>query len=392
MPTELISEIGSSGAVPGMRIGEIRTPCLLLDLDRLERTMVEFPARVTRHGVTFRPHVKTCKNTEIGRLLQEAAGSPGIAVAKVAEAEVFAAAGFRDIVVAYPVVGEEKWARIANLARQGARMTVNFDNEIAARGISKAATAAGTLIHLQMEINAGMNRCGLWYEDIEGIARLARYAGGLPGLDFEGITTHRQVFYDGVTTVPEAGHSEGRLMTGIAQQLRSAGIPVRQVTGGGTIVGPYVAEIPGMTEVRSGTYVAFDLMNVNLGTIRRDDVALSVLTTVQSRWGADTGTCDAGSKTFSGDRGVVGTGAGIPQVVELKGMAEEVSRDIWIERLTEEHGMFRCGAGENPQIGEKLRFYPYHACTPINLADEYVGVRGDVVEKVFRVEARGKRT
>jgi D-serine deaminase-like pyridoxal phosphate-dependent protein len=392
MTSSPILEIGSTGAQPGMRIQDLRTPCLLLDLDRLDRTIVDFPARITRHGVKFRPHMKTCKNIELALRLQAAAGAAGLAFAKVSEVEAFADSGLRDAVIAYPVAGVEKWARVADLARRGIRMTVNFDSEVSARGLSEAATAAGVTIHLQMEINTGMNRCGLWHEDLDGITRLAAFARSLPGVEFEGITTHRQVFYEGVTTIPEAGHSEGALLVGIAEHLRVAGIPVEEVTCGGTIVGPYAAEVPGVTEIRAGTYVALDLMNVNLGTFPREDVALSVLTTVQSRWGADTGTCDAGSKTFSGDRGVVGGGGGVPQVVELKGMAEEVSRNIWIERLTEEHGMFRCGPGEDPQVGEKLRFYPFHACTPINLTDEYVGVRGDVVERVFRTDARGKRT
>lgn len=382
---------GSSGAVPGLPIEELATPVVLVDLDRMERNMAEFPKRITRHGVKFRPHIKTSKVPEIGLRMAAAANAPGIACAKVSEAEVFEAAGARDIVIAYPVVGVEKWDRIADLATR-ARMTVNFDSVEAAHGVAAAALARGVTVGLQMEIDTGFHRCGVPVADLDAAARLAEFAVQRPGVEFEGITTHRQIFYEGATDIPTAGHDEGVLMVELADRLRAKGIPVQEVTGGGTIVGAPFAAVPGVTEARAGTYVFLDLMNVGLGNCSYDDIALSVMTTVVSRWAHDAGTVDGGTKTFSGDRGVAGKSAGVPQMVELKGMAESVDRDIWLERMTEEHGMFRMGKGVDVRVGEKVRFYPYHVCTCVNLSDELVGVRDGFVEKVWKVEARGKRT
>ena len=382
---------GSSGAVPGMSIEDLATPVVLVDLDRMERNISEFPKRITRHGVKFRPHIKTCKIPEIGLRMAAAANAPGIACAKVSEAEVFEAAGARDIVIAYPVVGEEKWDRIADLATR-AHMTVNFDSVEAAQGVAAAALARGVTVGLQMEIDTGFHRCGVQVADVDSAARLAELAVQQPGVDFQGITTHRQIFYEGVTDIPTAGHDEGEIMVELADRLRAKGIPIREVSGGGTIVGAPFAEVPGVTEARAGTYVFLDLMNVGLGNCSYDDLALSVMTTVVSRWAPEAGTVDGGTKTFSGDRGVAGKSDGVPEVVKLKGMAEAVDRDIWLERMTEEHGMFHMGKGVDARVGGKVRFYPYHVCTCVNLADELVGVRGGVVEHVWRVEARGKRT
>ena len=142
-----------------------------------------------------------------------------------------------------------------------------------------------------------------------------------------------------------------------------------------------MAEIPGITEARAGTYVFYDLMHLGSGTATEDQLALSALCTVVSRRTPDRLTIDGGSKTFSGDRGA---GMNAPEV------ARAVDRRVHVDRLTEEHGMAR--ADEPVELGEKIRFYPFHACTCANLTDEIVGVRGGRVETVWTVAARGLRT
>jgi D-serine deaminase-like pyridoxal phosphate-dependent protein len=141
--------------------------------------------------------------------------------------------------------------------------------------------------------------------------------------------------------------------------------------------------VPGVTEVRAGTYVFYDAMQVGYGAATPDDVALSILATVVSTRRAGWTTVDAGSKTFSGDRG------GVANVG-----ADEISRavdvDAAVMRVTEEHGMVRLGSGVSVEVGQKLRFTPYHVCTSVNLADELVGVRGGIVETVWPIGARGK--
>src|ERR1700674_178387 len=133
-------------------------------------------------------------------------------------------------------------------------------------------------------------------------------------------------------------------------------------------------------------------MNLSVGNCSREDIALSVLTTVVSRWAEDGGTVDGGTKTFSSDRYSPSRAGGVPQVVELKGMAKAVDRELWIERMTEEHGMFRLGEGASARVGERLRISPYHVCTCVNLSDELVGIRHGIVDRVWRIDARGMRT
>jgi D-serine deaminase-like pyridoxal phosphate-dependent protein len=316
--------------------------------------------------------------------MQLAAGACGIAAAKPTEAEVFVDAGCTDVVIAYPTVGRDKWERVARMAGR-ARMAVNVDSDLQARGLSAAAVAEGVVIRAHIEIDTGLNRVGLPPDDHRGIAAFAGLLAELPGIELEGVTTHRGKFSERLARMPnaEAGHEEGQILVDLAERLRADGLPVANVAAGGTITGPGVAEVAGVTEVRAGTYVFYDAMQVGYGAATPDDVALAILATVVSTRREGWTTVDAGSKTFSGDRG------GVANVG-----ADEISRAVDIDaavmRVTEEHGMVRLGPGASVEVGQKLRFTPYHVCTSVNLADELVGVRAGVVEAVWPIGARGK--
>jgi D-serine deaminase-like pyridoxal phosphate-dependent protein len=381
-----VHEVGSPRVEIGDRVEGLDTPLILADLDRMERNIRDWQSWMGEHGVKFRVHVKTHKVPEIA-LLQMSAGASGICCAKISEAEPFAAVGIDDICIAYPVFGEQKWARVAEMAERGARMTVNCDGEEAVRQASGAAAARGVVLNLQIDVDSGMHRGGIDMDDVDQIERLARAIEGLPGVDFDGLTTHRSYFFEDKRSLREEGHTEGQLLVDIAERLRSRGLQVRELSAGGSFTGRYVAEVPGITESRAGTYVFYDVMHLNEGSASEDQLALTALCRVVSRWGDGGLTIDGGSKTFSGDRGVTGTGSGqgAPPA-----MTFSTDNRVVIERLTEEHGM---GRGERDvALGEKLRFYPFHACTCCNLTNEIVGVRGGRVESVWRVAARGLRT
>src|SRR6266511_2638899 len=341
---------------PAELVANLDTPSILCDLDRLERNIAEWQAIMDRNQVRFRPHIKTHKIPEIARM-QLDAGARGIICAKPSEAEPFVAAGVDDVCIAYPVFGATKWRRIASMAARGVRMTVNCDNQAAAEQASEAEMAE--------------------------IEQLARAIGALPGVEFDGLTTHRGIWHEGSPRPEDAGHDEGRLLVDIAEKLRAAGIEVREVTAGGSFTGKWVAEVPGVTESRAGTYVFYDLMHLGAGTATEGQLALSALCTVVSHRTPERLTIDGGSKTFSGDGGVIG-GSG------ARDIARATDRRVFVERLTEEHGMAR--AEEPVELGEKLRFYPFHACTCANLANQIIGFRGDRVETVWTVAARGLRT
>lgn len=365
---------------PGMRVDDVPTPALLVDLDRLRRNIDRWQAMADRNGVRLRPHIKTHKSPEIARM-QFAAGACGIASAKPSEAEVFAAAGCDDIVIAYPTVGRDKWARLARLARHGG-LTVNVDSDLQARGLSDAAAAAGTAMRVQIEIDTGLHRVGIDPDDYPRLDAFARTIESLPGLELDGVTTHRGKFGERLAgmTNAEAGHEEGRILVELADRLRADGHAVANVTAGGSVTGPGVAEVPGVTEVRAGTYVFSDAMQVAAGSAQPDDVALSILVTVVSTRRDGWTTVDAGTKTFSGDR----PGGGGEEIARAVGL------DAAVVRATEEHGMVRLGEGVSVEVGQTLRFVPYHVCTSVNLGTELVGVRDGVVEVVWPIAARAK--
>jgi D-serine deaminase-like pyridoxal phosphate-dependent protein len=366
---------------PGTPIDELDTPCLLVDLDRMEANIRAWQATIGDAGVGLRPHVKTHKVPAIARM-QLDAGAAGITVAKVAEAEVFADGGCRDIFIAYPVIGAEKWRRAAELARR-CTLTIGVDSEAGARGLSAAAAAAGVTIRVRVEVDTGLNRAGV---PPAAAGALCQLALDLPGLDLDGLFTFRGAGFAGSGGRPaaELGREEGELMAGLADELRAAGVPIRAVSVGSTPTARAAARAPGVTEVRPGTYIFSDYMTAEAGHVSYDDVALSILCTVVSRPASDLATVDGGCKTFSGDA--------IPASHHLKGYARAVGMEAYVERMSEEHGVVRLGAGANPQIGDRIAFYPIHVCPTVNLSDELIGVRGGRVEQVWPILARGKRT
>jgi D-serine deaminase-like pyridoxal phosphate-dependent protein len=371
----------STDAALGAPVATLDTPAVLIDLDRMERNIRDWQAAMDRAGVRFRPHIKTHKIPEIG-LMQVRAGACGIVSAKVSEAEPFAAAGVRDICIAYPVFGEAKWRRIAEMARRGVRITVNCDSEAAARGLAQAASEAKVTINVQVDVDTGMHRGGIPISDFETVERLARTIARLPGLAFDGITTFRSLSYANAAAPKEAGQEEARLVVEVAERLRAKGIDVRNVTAGSSPTGRSVAGVKGITEVRAGTYVFNDLMQLGLGAAGEDQLALTILCTVVSNVERGRLTVDGGSKTFSGD---APTRMDRPAVI-----ARALNRPIFVERLSEEHGVARTEA--EVRLGEKIRFVPYHVCTCVNLTDRVFGIRRDQVEVVWGVAARGLRT
>jgi D-serine deaminase-like pyridoxal phosphate-dependent protein len=383
-----VREAGSVRVSIGDSVEDLDTPLILADLDKVERNISDWQSWMDDRGVKLRVHIKTHKVPEIA-LLQLAAGAGGICCAKISEAEPFAAVGVTDIALAYPIFGEQKWARIAEMAGSGVRMTANCDSEQGIRQASAAASAAGVVLHLQIDVDSGMARGGIPLLDVDRIEVLARVVTSLPGVEFDGLTTHRSYFFGGKRSRQEEGHTEGAQLVAVADELRARGLEVREVNAGGSFTGKYVAEVPGITEVRAGTYVFYDIMHVAEGSCSEDQLALSALCRVVSHWGDGGLTIDGGSKTFSGDRGVVGTG----NAQEAPpAMTYSTDGRVVIERLTEEHGMGHPVGDAVIGLGEKLRFYPFHACTCCNLTNEIIAIRGGQVETIWKVAARGLRT
>jgi D-serine deaminase-like pyridoxal phosphate-dependent protein len=356
------------------------TPYLLIDGPKLERNIQKM-ARVAREsGIALRPHVKTHKIPGIARQQLEA-GASGITVAKPSEAEVMADSGIEDIFIAYPLVTETKIRRAIRLAKK-VRLIVGVDSLEGARRLS--AVAEEHTLEVRLEVDTGLRRTGVPYDDAVGLAVEIEAMGNL---DLTGIYTYRGAVLGGSKTLEleKAGLEEGQLMVSVADMLRERGIGVEDVSVGSTPTAEYVAKVDGVTEIRPGTYVFYDRMQARLGACSLDECAAVVVCTVVSRPTRDLAIIDGGSKTFATD---VGPGA---EPLNLEGYGHVVGYSgAVLERLTEEHGMLSVDEDCDLEVGDTLQIIPNHICSTVNLHDVVyiVGEDGSVEET--RVAARGK--
>jgi len=360
-------------------LAELETPAVLIDLDVVERNISRMAECARGHGVRLRPHAKTHKLLEIGRK-QLAAGAVGLSVAKTGEAEVFAAAGFDDLFVAYPVVGADKARRLLALADQ-VRLSVGVDSVDGARTLAGPFRSAGKTLDVKLKIDVGAHRVGVLPERA---LEVGRRIAELPGLRLTGIYTHAGQAYNEKSPqgVAAVGRHEGEAMVGVAEAFRAAGLTLDDVSVGSTPTARHVMAVPGVTECRPGTYVYHDATQVSLGTCAPEDCALTVLATVVSTPDPTRAVLDAGSKTLSSDPLRPGNGGhGF--------LRDHTSR---IARLSEEHGVVVVREGESFRVGDRVRILPNHACVVSNLHDVVYGVRGDDVEAELTVAARGRVT
>ncbi len=360
-----------------MNIADLDTPSLLVDLDRLEENIRRMAGIAGTASVQLRPHAKTHKLPEIGRM-QIAAGSPGLTVAKLGEAEMFADHGIEDLYVAYPLWGEQKWERLCRLA---ARTTVRVaaDSFDVIDGISRTAARHGMRIKVRLEVDSGMGRCGL--QNVDEVLDLARRMDSLPGVELVGLMGYAGHATDRPDNegIKQAGFAEGRHLVGIAESLRAQGFAVPELSVAGTPTAPYAAQLPGITEIRPGTYVFSDRSQVATGWSSLDECALTVQVTVVSRPTPTRAIVDGGSKTFSSDLAVRSSGYGA-----VRGWPE-----LSFSQLKEEHGTLEIPAGTNLPIGTRLQIIPNHCCACVNLHDRVAAVRSERVEAMWPVVGRG---
>lgn len=345
----------------------LETPCVVIDTTRMARNIARMAQVAGQHGVKLRPHTKTHKLPRIAEL-QLAAGAPGITVAKVSEAEVMAEHGIPNIFIAYPLIRVSKIERAIRLSER-IELILGVDSLEAATRLSETAGRHGHVLQVRLEIDTGLRRTGVLYDDA---VALAHRIHALPHLRLTGIYTFRGAMLKGQATLDleAAGREEGTLMAELAERMRAEGLPIADVSVGSTPTSAYAAAVPGVTEIRPGTYVFHDAMQAKLGVCSLDDCAGTVHVTVVSRPSPELAVIDGGSKTFATDvppntapLGLVGFG----RVVGLD--------DAVLERLSEEHGMLRLGPAAqaaNPQVGDRLAIIPNHICSTVNLHNSVV--------------------
>jgi D-serine deaminase-like pyridoxal phosphate-dependent protein len=349
-----------------LRIDELDTPVPVVDLDIVEHNLAKMQAYCDSHGLALRPHIKTHKIPAFAHRQVEL-GAKGITCQKLGEAEVMIDAGLDDVLISYPLVGPAKADRLAALSRR-ARLRVAVDSTLAADTVAAASRASNVPIGVLVEFDSGNARTGVVSIDqaLELAVRIEK-----SGLRFDGLMTYPST----AATAEFVAEARGR--------FSKAGIAIEVVSGGGTPNAWQAHEIPGLTEVRVGTYIYHDRATVAAGAASFDECALYLHATVISRPTPDRAVIDAGSKSLSSDRvdPSVGVGYGL-----VKGYEDAV-----IERLNEEHGVIDLsGCSRKPQVGERLQILPNHVCVVSNLHDEIAVMRGGVLLDTRRVEARGK--
>lgn len=364
--------------MPSAQIGahkqQLDTPILCIDLDRMEANIKKISGYCHRHGLQWRPHQK-CHKTPAIALKQLNAGAIGVTCAKVSEAEVMAAAGVRDILIANMIVGEQKWQRIAALCRH-ADPIVACDNIEQVRPLAGICRQHGVAVRVILEINIGLDRVGV--NPGSDTLALTKLVNSLDGVRFAGI-----MGYEGhLLQVAEPEEKERLIRKSIqiladsTKQIQDAGISCGIVSAGGTGSYHYTAQCPGVTELQAGGGIFMDRFYRENCQVKELEYALTVLATVVSRPTPTRAVLDTGRKTMSPE-------AGMPIVVGHE--------DATVTRLSAEHCEITLATkSQGLSIGDKLELIVGYGDYTSFLHDEFHGFRGDFLEVVWPILGRGK--
>ncbi len=351
----------------GTPLNAISTPMPVIDEDRLSANILRAQSYLDEHGKAFRPHIKTHKIPAIAKQ-QLQAGAIGINCQKVSEAEVFADAGFDDILITYNILGAAKLSQLKALNARIGGLSVVADSAVTIAGLADTFEAVMPLAVL-VECDTGGKRCGV--QTPEAALALAEKIVAAPGLRFKGILTYPAP--DGAETVENFLRKTMALLA-----ARGIDCPVRSSGGSPDFYSAHL--VPSATEHRAGTYVYNDRAMLRAGHCTAGDLAMHVLATVVSRPTADRAVLDSGSKALTSD---------------LLGFSDygliEGYEGAKIVSLSEEHAVVDlsgCASGR-PEIGDVVKVVPNHTCVVSNLFDRMVFHRNGVVTRVEKVTARG---
>jgi D-serine deaminase-like pyridoxal phosphate-dependent protein len=351
---------------------DIDTPALVLDLGVLERNIDRMASTFREAGIGWRPHTKAIKTPAIAHKLLQA-GALGVTCAKLGEAEVMAAGGIRDILIANQVVGVTKITRLVNLLPH-ADVVVGVDSRENAEALHRAACDVGRRLRVVIEVDVGMHRAGVMPTSV---LEFARFVSSLPGLRFSGV-----MGWEGQTVgiadqaakeqaIVESVHS----LTECAAACAAAGLPCEIVSCGGTGSYAITSRLPGVTEIQAGGGIFSDVYYREVMHVDHE-FALTVLATVTSRPTPTRIICDAGKKAMSGD-------AAVPRpLIDLR--VESIG-------LSAEHARIALASpAEVPRVGDKIEFVVGYSDTTTMLHDEIYGVRDGRLEVVWPILGRGK--
>lgn len=358
----------------GVRKHDLDTPILCIDLDRMESNIRKMAGFCRDQGVEWRPHAKCHKTPAIAQK-QIAAGAIGVTCAKVSEAEVQAAGGVRDVLIANVLAGARKVERVAALRRH-ADPIVACDHYAQVEPLAAACRRYGVEVRVIVEVNIGLDRVGV--RPGEDTVQLAQAIDKLPGVRFSGI-----MGYEGhLLQVADPAEKESKIRESIGmllackEQIAQAGLPCEIVSAGGTGSYQVTAAIPGVTEIQAGGGIFMDPYYRLNCQVRDLEYALTVLTTVVSRPTLERAVVDAGRKALSPD-------IAMPLVVGHE--------DAHVARLSAEHGVLTLGPkSRNLKIGDKIELVVGYGDFTTVLHDEFYGFRNERLETVWPILGRGK--
>lgn len=354
-------------------VGRVDTPSPIVLVDVMQANIDRMQGFAAQHDFWVRPHVKTHKSVEIGRR-QVKAGAVGITAGNVGEAEVFAAAGFDDIFLAYPVwPGGTKGRRIRRLA-ETTRLRVGVDNLAAVEALADAMGDAPDRLQVVVEVDCGARRSGAPAEVAGVIARAARKRGLVP----VGVFTYPGHGGSSRDARKRAAQDQQAALTTAVRSLAGVGIIAEVVSAGSTPTIEFSTSSL-ITEIRPGEYVFGDLNNARLGACAEGDIALFVAATVVSDWVADQVILDAGTKALSREGSIE------------RGYGGVAGTQAVLTKLNEYHGFLGLPAGDfRPSIGTVVPVVPNHVCpVVINFEDLIVTDSAGASLERWPVDARG---
>lgn len=360
-------------------VDELLTPEVIVRRDILTATIERMERRLAEAGVAHRPHIKTHKSAEIAQL-QQRAGARGITTSSIGEAEVMARHGLRDILIAYPIIGQRNRERLAALAPQLERLIVSINSLEALKNVEAAAIAADCVIDVYLEIDVGIHR-----GELPPDSRLlppARHTAASPHLRLAGLQG-----YAGQCYVPAEREQRITVARQALATLQSAqamladdGIAVDTLSIGSSMEALMIESLPGATEIRAGNYVLGDRGILDVEEVTPAQCAQRIVTTVIAQQEPGQAIIDAGSKTLTSDGAKHGEGHGY-----IIGMPDAV-----ITHLNEEHGFLRYDPQQYTlRIGDRLELIPNHCCVVPNLKNELILCEDNDIIGTISVSARG---
>ncbi|WP_280770224.1 alanine racemase [Salipaludibacillus daqingensis] len=368
-----------------MMIESISTPAIVIDEKKMKNNIKRMISVKDKNGVQVRPHFKTHKSSYIAHA-QIDAGACGLTVAKVSEAELLIKKGIKDILIANPLIDQEK-VQLLSPYRRDVRIIFTVDSKEQAKQMITSLIDDDEF-EVWIKINSGLNRCGV--EPGEEALELAKYVASLKGLKLTGLFTHAGHSYASKTEeqLNQVAMQEVTSIVDTASLCENNGIPITHRSVGSTPTFERAATYEGVTEVRPGNAVFFDRMQMNLGIAKREEVVLTVLTQLISKQ-KNRLVFDGGSKAFTTEKGAHGN-----EGVSGFGEAQKDSALI-LSRLSEEHGIIdlveeNLSLLDKIELGEKRNFIPNHACTAVNLFDQYHMLRTDGKVVQVSIDGRGK--